>query len=501
MEAGPQDHNPWIHIPLGYAKLFTDATVNWLYQSQPNSGHVNRPVAQPRGKVMGGSSSVNGMLYVRGQATDYDYWRQLGNVGWSYQDVLPYFIKAEDQERGADDFHGAGGPLKVSDPYGNHPLAEAFIEAAIDQGYRRNDDFNGPEQEGFGNFQWTIRRGRRQSAAVAYIKPARRRTNLAIATDVLTKRVLLDGRRATGVEYFQGGETKKIWAAREVVVCCGAFNSPQLLQLSGLGPAELLQRRGMDVVADMPGVGAELQDHYNGPLLFRLNRHISANDVANSLAYRVKTALQYAVNRKGFLSMATSFGGGFLKVDPAAVGPDMQAVFMAFSTYDIGTEPDKFPGAQIVCTLLRPESRGFVHIASADPRQAPDIQPRYLTAQKDRDVIIAGVRAIRAITLHPKFRNFVAEELEPGAAADDDDELLEHLHRRGRISYHPVGTCRMGDAETGAVVDDRLRVHGIGGLRVVDASIMPTLVSGNTNAPTIMIGEKASDMILEDTAG
>ena len=498
LEAGPPDRNPWIHIPLGYAKLFTDAAVNWLYESQPNPGHVDRPVQQPRGKTLGGTSSINGMLYVRGQPSDYDHWRQLGNTGWSFDDVLPYFIKAEDQERGGDEFHGVGGPLAVSNPYARHPVADALVESAVDQGFSRNHDFNGAEQEGFGYYQWTIRNGRRCSTAVGYLKPARRRPNLSIETDALSQRILFEGKRAVGVEFQRHGTVRTARANIEVIVSGGAFNSPQLLQLSGLGPADLLKSHGIDVVADMPGVGAELQDHYNGPLLFRLKKHISANDVANSLTRRIFTAAEYAATRKGYLAMATAFSGGFLKVDPAAATPDIQAIFMAFSTYDIGTEPDKFPGVQIVCTLLRPESRGYVRIASADPYHAPEIQPRYLTEQKDRDVLVAGLRTIREITRQSKFQEHVAEELAPGPSRESDDEILEHLYERGRISYHPVGTCRMGSAESGAVVDDRLRVHGIAGLRVVDASIMPTLVSGNTNAPTIMIGEKASDMILAD---
>lgn len=497
LEAGGKDSNPWIHIPLGYGKHFTNAAVNWLYKTTPDPDGVARSFLQPRGKVLGGTSSINGMVYIRGHREDYNQWRQLGNTGWSYEDVLPYFRKAENQQRGEDEFHGTGGPISVSDPYETHPVADALIESAVAAGHPRNNDFNGAHQTGFGYKQWTIRNGRRNSTAVGYLKPARKRANLTIATRAHASRLLFDGRRATGLEYMQDGTPKTALARREVIVSGGAYNSPQLLQLSGVGPAELLRTHGIDVVADMPGVGANLLDHVNAPLMFRLNQDLSANSIVNKLSVRMKTAMRYAVNRKGFLAMGVSYAGGFFKVDPAAVSPDIQAQLMMFSSHDVGGDPHPFPGATIVLALLRPESRGHVNITSADPFAAPDIQPRYLTAQKDRDVLIGSIRIMREITEQPAFQKFVAAEHEPGPDAQTDDELLDYIHRRGRTSYHPSSTCRMGNDPT-AVVDARLRVHGLEGLRVADASIMPTLVSGNTNAPTIMIGEKAADMILED---
>jgi choline dehydrogenase len=500
LEAGPRDTNPWIHIPLGYGKHFKNQAINWMYSTAPNPEQVDRPVYQPRGKVLGGSSSINGLVYIRGHREDYNQWRQLGNVGWSYEDVLPYFIRSEDQERGADDYHGVGGPLAVSDAYEKHPLAEAFIEAAVECGYPETPDFNGAEQEGFGRTQWTIRNGRRCSVAVGYLKPIRGRANLRIETEAHALRVLFEGRRATGVEYEQRGETKVAHADGEVLVCGGAYNSPQLLQLSGVGPAELLRKHGISVVADTPGVGANLRDHVNGPLMFRLNRPgFSANQVVNSFTQRMLTGARYALTRKGFLAMGVSFGCGFATIDPAAASPDVQIQLMMFSSHEVGGPPHPFPGATIVVALMRPESYGHVHIVSPDPYAAPEIQPNYLTAQKDRDVLIGGLKAARKISQRPVFQQYLVEEHEPGPGIASDDEWLDYLRRRARTSFHPVSTCRMG-TDDGAVVDPRLRVRGFEGLRVVDASIMPTLVSGNTNAPTIMIGEKASDMILEDAA-
>ena len=441
-----------------------------MYWTAPNPGHIDRPVYQPRGKVLGGTSSINGQVYIRGHAADYDRWRQLGNAGWSFDD---------------------------SDAYDTHPLADALIAAAQETGHDHNPDFNGPRQAGFGYYQWNIRNGRRCSTAVGYLKPARRRAKLTVATNAHAQRILFDGRRAIGIEYDQNGETKTARANCEMLVSGGAFNSPQLLQLSGLGPRERLPEHGIEVVADMPGVGANLQDHYNGPLMFRLNRHISANDVVNSLPRRVATGVQYALTRKGYLATGVAIAGGFLKTDPAAVSPDIQTLMMMVSSHDVGGRPHPFPGASIVVTLLRPESRGHVRIVSGDPFRAPEIQPNYLAEQKDRDVLVAGFKAVREVSARPVFQQYFAEEHEPGADCRTDDEILDYLHQRGRISYHPVGTCRMGSGPD-AVVDDRLRVLGIAGLRVIDASVMPTLVSGNTNAPTIMIAETAADMILAD---
>jgi choline dehydrogenase len=499
LEAGGEDRNPWIHIPLGYGKLFTNPKVNWLYSSEPEAASGNRRIAQPRGKVLGGSSSINGLVYIRGQHEDYDHWRSLGNPGWSFADVLPYFRKAEDQQRGADDYHGVGGPLTVSDPSEPHPLCEAYIAAAEQCGYPRNPDFNGARQEGFGYVQVTLRNGRRSSTATGYLRPARRRKNLSVITRAHATRILFSGKSATGVEYLHRGQIRTANARREVILSGGSFNSPQLLQLSGLGPAALLQNFGIDVIADMPGVGANLQDHYNGRMVYRSTEAFTLNDVVHHFGRGMVAALRYLFLRKGFLTMGASYAAGFLRTDPALSKPDIQAGLMLFSADKAGDDLHRFSGFSMLVRLLRPESRGTVLIQSADPLRAPAIRPNYLSTPKDREVLLAGFKAVRRIADAPAMRRYVAQEYEPGPSCATDADSLDYLRRRGGISYHPVSTCRMGN-DAAAVVDERLRVHGLQGLRVVDASIMPTIVSGNTNAPTIMIGEKGADMILQDAA-
>ena len=501
LEAGGRDSNPWIHIPLGYAKHFTNPKVNWMYYAEEGVEWVKRAVYHPRGKVLGGSSSINGMIYIRGQKEDYDHWRQLGNPGWSYDDVLPYFIKSEDQQRGADDFHGTGGPLAVSDPKDAHPLAEAFLNAADSAGYRRNPDFNGADQEGFGYYQWTVRNGLRCSAAVGYLKPARRRANLDIVTRAHATRIEFSDMRARGITYQRDGrlQTAHLVEGGELLVSGGAYNSPQLLQLSGVGPGALLREHGIDVVLDHPGVGANLQDHYNGPLMYRINRPMTANDLANNPSRRIGAALKFATSRKGLLGMGVAYAGGFIRASPKSATPDIQMLFMLFSSEKVNGPAHAHSGVSLVTTLARPESRGTVNITSADPFQPPAIQPNYLAEQNDRDTLVAGLKRAREIARQPALAPYIAEEHAPGPSCTSDEDLLQFLRDAGRTSYHPIGTCRMGEGPM-AVVDARLRVHGIQGLRVVDASVMPSLVSGNTNAPTIMIGEKASDMILADRA-
>lgn len=499
LEAGGADRNVWIHIPLGYGKLFTNPNVNWLYNSEPEPELNNRQIMQPRGKVLGGSSSINGLLYLRGQPQDFDHWRQLGNAGWSFDDVLPYFRKAEDQQRGADALHGVGGPLAVSDVSEPHPLCEAFIEAAQQAGFPRNDDFNGPEQEGAGYFQLTARNGRRCSTAVGYLKPARRRPNLKVESSALTTRILFDGRRAVGVEYLQGNATHTSRAEREVIVCGGAINSPQVLQLSGLGPAALLQSHGIPVVADLPGVGADLQDHLQVRMAYRCTEPITMNDVINDWRLKLAAGLRYVLQRKGMLTIGAGYAGGFFRTDKALASPDVQAHFIIFSSDKTGAALHPFPGFIASICQLRPESRGFVRIKSADARAAPAIQPRYLSAPHDRDVMVAGMKLLRRIMGQPAMRRYIAEERTPGANCVSDADLLGYMRDTGTTVFHPTSTCRMGSDVT-AVVDERLRVRGIAGLRVVDGSIMPTVVSGNTNAPIVMIGEKGADMILADAA-
>jgi len=497
LEAGPKDTNIWIHVPLGYGKLFKDRRVNWMYQTEPEPGLDGRQVFQPRGKVLGGSSSINGLLYVRGQHEDYDRWRQRGNVGWGHDDVLPYFKKAEDQTRGADPYHGVGGPLTVSDWRHNDPLSEAFVTAAVEAGIPFNPDFNGATQEGAGFFQTTTRRGRRASSAFSYLRPARRRGNLRVETEALAQRLIFDGRHATAVDYSQNGVVRRARARREILVSSGAYNSPQLLQLSGVGPAELLKQHGIDVVLDAPGVGHDLQDHLQVRLMMRCAQRVTLNDVVNNPLRGLLAGLQYAAFRNGPLTIAAGTSGAFFKTSPRLSTPDIQIHFIPFSTDKMGEKLHPFPGFTASVCQLRPESRGSLRIKSADPTVPPEIRINYLASEIDRTANIEGIRILRKILAADALKPFVVEEVDPGAAVQSDDEILSFCRQRGSTVYHPTSTCRMG-VDPLAVVDARLCVRRIAGLRVVDASIMPDLMSGNTNAPVIMIAEKASDMILAD---
>lgn len=497
LEAGPRDRNIWIHVPLGYGKLFKATKVNWMYQTEPEPGLGGRQVFQPRGKVLGGSSSINGLLYVRGQHEDYDRWRQLGNTGWGFDDVLPYFKAAEDQERGADEFHGSGGPLPVSDSRHPDPLSQAFVDAAVQSGLPKNPDFNGAAQEGAGWFQTTTRRGRRASTARSYLRPARHRRNLRVETAALAQRIMFEGRRAVGIEYKQGGTLKTARAAKELLVCGGAYNSPQLLQLSGIGPADLLKEHGIEVVLDAPGVGRDLQDHLQVRIVTRCTKAITLNDIVGSPWRRMMTGLQYAALRKGPLTIAAGTSGAFLKTSPRLATPDVQIHFLPFSTDKMGEALHSYSGFSASVCQLRPESRGSLRIKSADPTVAPEIRINYLATETDRAANVEGLKILRRILAAPALKAYCSEEVEPGPKVASDAELLEFCRKRGSTVYHPTSTCRMGNDPL-AVVDQRLRLRGIEALRVIDASVMPDLVSGNTNAAVIMIAEKASRMILED---
>ncbi len=499
LEAGGKDNNIWIHIPLGYGKLFTNPKVNWLYKTEPEPELNDRQIIQPRGKVLGGSSSINGLLYIRGQPQDFDHWRQLGNSGWGFADVLPYFRRAEDQERGGDDLHGAGGPLAVSNVSEPHALCEAFIAASQQAGFPRNDDFNGSEQEGAGYFQLTARNGRRWSTAVGYLRPARRRSNLKVETNALATRVLFSGRRATGVEYRQGNTVRTAQADMEVILAGGAFNSPQLLQLSGVGPAGLLRSHGISVLADMPGVGADLQDHYQVRMQYRCTEPITMNDVINRWHRRLGAGLRYVLSRKGLLTIGAGYAGAFLRTRRELETPDVQLHFIIFSADTAGATLHDFPGFIASVCQLRPESRGFVRIKSSDPTAAPAIQPRYLSSRFDCDTTVAGINLLRRIMAQSAMRHYIAEERAPGPDCNSDADLLAYARANGTTVFHPTSTCRMGSDPT-AVVDERLRLRGFQGLRVVDASVMPTLVSGNTNAAVVMIAEKGADLILQDAS-
>jgi choline dehydrogenase len=497
LEAGPKDSNIWIHVPIGYAKLFKEKTVNWMYQTEPEPGLGGRQVFQPRGKVLGGSSSINGLLYVRGQHEDYDRWRQRGNIGWGYDDVLPYFKKAENQQRGADDYHGAGGPLSVSDWRHEDPLSEAFVKAAVETGIPFNPDFNGRAQEGAGFFQTTTRRGRRASSAYSYLRPAMARGNLHVETSALAQRILFNGRRAKAVEYKQNGNLRTAHARKEVLVSSGAYNSPQLLQLSGVGPADLLKTHGIEVVLDARGVGNDLQDHLQVRIVTRCAQKVTLNDVVNHPVRRAMAGVRYALSRSGPLTIAAGTSGAFFKTNPRLASPDIQIHFIPFSTDKMGEKLHPFSGFTASVCQLRPESRGSLKIRSADPSSPPEIRINYLATETDRAAFIDGIRALRKILAAPALKSYCVEEVYPGVKAASDEDLLDYCRKTGSTVYHPTSTCRMGNDPL-AVVDQRLRVRGIEGLRVVDASVMPDLMSGNTNAPTIMIAEKASDMILED---
>jgi choline dehydrogenase len=497
LEAGPRDTNLWIHVPLGYGKLFKEKTVNWMYQTEPEPELGGRQVFQPRGKVLGGSSSINGLLYVRGQHEDYDRWRQRGNSGWGYDDVLPYFKKAENQQRGGDKYHGVGGPLPVSNLGHPDPLSAAFIDAAAETGLPVNPDFNGATQEGAGFFQTTTRSGRRASTAVAYLRPARGRSNLRVETSALAQRILFEGRRARAVEYRQGGALKTASARKEILVSGGAYNSPQLLQLSGVGPAELLKQYGIDVVLDAPGVGNDLQDHLQVRIVMRCAQRITLNDILNNPVRRIAAGARYAAFRTGPLTIAAGTSGAFFKTNPRLASPDVQIHFLPFSTDKMGEKLHSFSGFSASVCQLRPESRGSLRIKSADPAVPPAIRINYLATETDRTAFVEGIKMLRRILAAQALKPFVVDEVDPGPKIASDEQILNFCRQRGTTVYHPTSTCRMGNDPL-AVVDQRLRVRGIEGLRVVDASIMPDLMSGNTNAPTIMIAEKASDMILED---
>lgn len=500
LEAGPRDVNPWIHVPLGYGKLFADPAVNWMYQSEPEAELNNRRVFTPRGKVLGGSSSINGLVHVRGQAEDFDEWARLGNRGWSHADVLPYFRKSENYQHGEDRHHGAGGPLAVSELPDRHPLCDAFIAAWGELGVARNDDFNGARQEGAGYYHSSARNGRRCSSAVAYLRPARGRRNLHVMTDVLATRVVFEGTRASGVEFRQGERVQVARAAREVLLSAGSFGSPALLQRSGVGPRALLDRHGIAVVRDASQVGEGLQDHFYVRTVWRCTLPLSFNDDMRTLAGRIGVGLRYALQRRGPLTVSAGYAGAFVRSRPEVPRPDVQYYLINFSTDKMGTTLHPFSGFTVSMSPLRPDSRGHVRIRSADAREAPAIQYNYLSAETDRRTVIDGLRKIRELVSTSALRGLVEREETPGARVRDDADWLDYAREVGGTVYHPTTTCRMG-SDAGAVVDERLRVRHLHALRVIDCSIMPNVVSGNSNAGAIMIGEKGADMVLEDAGG
>ncbi len=529
LEAGGSDRRFWVRVPIGYARTYFDPAVNWMYQSQPEPALDGRQSYWPRGKLLGGSSSINAMAYVRGQQEDYDAWERLGNPGWGWADVLPFFKRSEDHVGGANTHHGAGGPLHVADISRRvHPLCASFIDAAQVLGLGLTEDFNGPDKEGVGIYQVNIRNGLRVSSSSGFLRPALKRANLAVHLQAHATRVLVSNGRATGVEYRCGGRLVQALAAREVIVCGGAINSPQLLQLSGIGDAELLMRHGIPVVCHSPMVGRQLQDHLHITHTYR-SSVATLNDALSPWTGKAWAGLRYVLRRDGPLSMSVNQAGGFVRSDAdqsaprsfagppqerlhthggpgeARVGGDLFQLYFNPASYTTRPgasrrlmNPDPFPGFSMSVNACRPTSRGSIAIRSNDPFTPPLIAPNYLATDKDIAEALAGAKLLRRLAAARPLRDVIASETLPGPDNVLDDELLADFRARADTIFHPVGTCAMGPSPETAVVDARLRVHGVAGLRVVDASVFPAITSGNTNAPTIMVAEKAAQMVLED---
>jgi len=493
LEAGRASHF-WSPIPIGFGKLIENPAANWCYDSEPDEGSGQRRIPVPRGKLLGGSSSINGMVFVRGQAQDYDHWAQLGNRGWSYQDVLPLFKKMESYSGGSDEFRGRDGILKVTDTKEKGPLYDALIKAAEATGLKFNPDYNGATQEGVAMSQATISNGRRQSTAHCYLEPARSRANLEIQTEALTHGLLLEGKRCVGVRYAVGGQVREARANREVIVSAGSINSPQLLELSGIGRPEVLKANGIAVKHELPGVGENLRDHYSPRMKWAARvKGVTYNDTARGIGL-VGQVFKYALTRGGFMAMPATPIRFYFRTREGLESPDCTFSCLPFIVGPNRTvAPER--GITVNVNVLRSESLGSIHVKSADPTQAPAINFNFMSAEYDRTGTLFGMRKAREVMNTPAAQTLLGAEIAPGEALQTDDELLDWVRNNAETTYHPVGTCKMGN-DPMAVVDDRLRVHGIEGLRVADASIMPTLTSGNTNAPSIMIGEKASVMVL-----
>ncbi len=486
LEAGPRDTDRWIHVPLGYGKLFSRTDINWAYESEPEPALGGRRIFTPRGKVLGGSSSINGLVYIRGQREDFDGW---GIPGWRFDDLLPYFKRAENQSRGANAWHGVGGPLEVGDLPDRHELCDAFIASAMANGIPRNDDFNGAMQEGTGYYQATACKGRRCSTATGYLRRAEQRPNLRIEVDAHATRIVLSGKKATGVEYRQDGRSCVASASREVILAGGAFNSPQLLQLSGIGPAALLAQHGVAVAHDLP-VGERLQDHFYVRTFWKCNKPITLNDDMRSIFRMARMGLQYLLRKRGPLTVSAGYAAAFARTRKELARPDAQIYFINFSTAKRGGVLHAHSGFTCAMSQLQVESRGSVRIASPDPFAPPSIRYNYLATENDRRVVVDGLKLIRRICNTPPMRDYVAGEFMPGDAVQSDDDWLRFAREAGDTVFHPTSTCSIGH-----VVGPDLKVLGVEGLRVIDASVMPAVPSGNINAAVIAVAEKGADLV------
>ena len=500
LEAGGSDNYFWIHVPVGYLYCMGNPRTDWGFTTEPVPGLNGRALNYPRGRVLGGSSSINGMIYMRGQARDYDHWRQLGNTGWAWDDVLPYFRKSQDYASGADEMHGAGGEWRVEAQRLSWPILDAFIDACEEVGIPRIEDFNRGDNFGVSYFKVNQRRGIRVNTAKAFLRPALKRPNLMLVQDAQVKQIVVENGCATGIVFDRPGQIARARATREIVLAAGAIGSPQLLEVSGIGAGQVLARVGVEVKHELPAVGENLQDHLQIRTVYKVRNAVTLNQRVGSLRGKAAIALEYALRRSGPMSMAPSQLGMFTKSDPSYETANIQYHVQPLSLDKFGEPLHGFPAITASVANLRPESRGSVHISGADPRTPPAIQPNYLATETDRRVAADSIRVTRRIMAAKALARFEPEEFRPGAELTTDEQLARAAGEIGTTIFHPVGTCKMGRDER-AVVDERLRLHGLGGLRIADASVMPSITSGNTNSPTIMIAEKASDMILADAKG
>lgn len=497
LEAGDWAKSVWVQIPAGFSKLLTNKRYNWLFQSEPEEATLNRVISIPRGKGLGGSTLINGMIYVRGQAQDYDQWAQMGCRGWSFADVLPYFKKIEDTSLGSEEYRAKNGPLPICEVIEKPEIGEAFLRAAQEAGYSQNPDYNGHSQEGFGYYQVNQRNGRRVSAADAYLKPAKNRKNLTILTGAVVQTLLLDGRQVLGVTVLYKGRVCHYYAGREVILTLGAVQTPQLMEVSGIGHPDHLIRAGINVQHSLKGVGENYIDHFCTRMNWRVTQPITLNEQTHGMSL-IKSVLQYGLTRKGILTFGTGLAFGFVKTDPSMVTPDVQYFFMHASYANAAERKlDSKPGITVGVSQMRPRSRGSIHIRSASMADSPRIRPNFLSDAEDCRAMVEGMKIARNIIAQPAMTNYVESELSPGAGCRSDAEWLEFARSNGQTIYHICGTARMG-ADPMAVTDERLKVRNLAGLRIADTSVMPTIVSGNTQAAAFMIAEKAADMIIED---